>query len=238
MTTDDRPEFASPPTPKMTPKRGNERLRAQVRKISVLSQGIRTLQAKMALLREESEKVFEESDDQTDLAPNLMKQYDSIGTDLQTLMEDWQAGKAALASSIDRHERRISMASSGLRSPTISLGGATAVEDGSGSGGSPADALRALTGEGVSMFVGDRSSMISTASDDDGIVFEGLAIPRTRTLLSREERIAKMHEDRVRQAEQRDKRQSNTNMIRELQSVINLRQPPPKRFSDARIATM
>lgn len=175
----------------------------------------------MALMREESTKAIEESDDLTDLGPNLLSQYESIGADLKMLMQAWENGKASLANNLDKQERRISQASSGLRSPAPSLGGLTAVEE-----GGPADALRALNGE-------SKSSRSSLASGSDEEVFEGmsLSIPRQRSSLTREERIAKMQEERVRQSEMREKRDSGTNMIRELQSVMKLKRNPMGRVT-------
>jgi hypothetical protein len=207
-------EFTIPREARLSTRPAGERLRTQVRKITDLSQGIRSLQAKMALMREESTKAIEDSDDLTDLGPNLMSQYESIGADLKMLTQAWENGKASLASNLDKQERRISQASSGLRSPAASLGGLTAVEE-----GGPADALRALNGESKS----NRSSLAGSGSDEE--VFEGVSlhIPRLRSSLTRDERIAKMQEERVRLSEIRDKRDSGTNMIRELQSVMNLK---------------
>lgn len=205
-----------PITPKLSARPANERLRAQVRNITNVSSGIRSLQAKMALMREESSKAIESSEDLTELGPDLITQYESIGADLKTLMQAWEAGKASLANNIDKRERRISLASSGLRSPALSLGGLTAVEE-----GGPADALRALLGETKS----DRSSLAASTSDEE--IFEGISIPRQRprSTLTREERIAMMSEERSRNVELKSKRESNTNMIRELQSVMTLRNP-------------
>lgn len=218
-------QFTMPATPKLSPRPTNDRLRAQVRNITNVSSGIRSLQAKMALLREESNKAIEGSEDLTDLGPNLMSQYESIGADLKMLMQAWETGKASLANNIDKQERRISLASSGLRSPATSLGGLTAVDE-----GGPEDALRALMGETKS----NRSSL--SASDEE--IFEGISLPRQRqrSTLTREERIAKMHEEREKQVEVRSKRESNTNMIRELQSVMTLRHP--KRTSLGRITSI
>lgn len=170
----------------------------------------------MALMREESSKAIAGSEDLTDLGPDLLIQYESIGADLKILIQAWEAGKSSLASNIDKQERRISMASSGLRSPASSLGGLTAVEE-----GGPADALLALTGQTKS----NRSSLAASASDEE--IFEGISLPRQRqrSTLTREERIAKMHEERSRTFEMKSKRESNTNMIRELQSVMTLRNP-------------
>lgn len=208
-------EFSMPVTPLLAPnKPTNERLRGQVRKITNLSSGIRSLQAKMVLMREESNKKISQSEDLTDLGPSLLAQYESIGADLKMLMGAWETGKASLATNLDKQERRISLASSGLRSPVSSLGGLTAVEE-----GGPEDALRALLGQ-----KSNRSSL--AASDSDEQVFEGLSIPRQRTSMTREERIARMYEERAKQADAREKRESSTSMMRELQSVMNLR---PKR---------
>jgi hypothetical protein len=127
------------------------------------------------------------------------------------LMKEWENGKAALASNIDRNERRVS-SMSGILSPTTSLGGSTAVEEGNAS-----DALKALNGDARS-----RSSMDFSSSDAEE-VFEAVAIPRQRSTLTREERIAKMKEDRVKRDSMKDKAEANTHMLRELESVINMR---------------
>jgi hypothetical protein len=193
-------QFVLPSPAKAAPTPGREKIRNSVRKLSGLSSGIRGLQAKMQVLREETNKSLEEMEDISDLGGSLMTQYESIGADLKSLMQAWEAGKNALALNIDRQERRISQASSGLRSPVPSLGGLTAVDE-----GSPSDALRALNG----------------ASDDE--VFEAIAIPKTRMTMTREERMQKIQDDRIRQASLREQRDANTNMLRELESVINLR---------------
>lgn len=196
----------------MTP--GRERWRVQLRKLNILSTGIRSLQAKLHILRDESDKSLNESVDLSELGPNLMFQYESIGVDLKSLMQEWEDGKSALQNNIDRNEKRISSMSglSGIMSPTTSLGGLTAVEE-----GSPSDALRALNGESRS-----RSSMDFSSSDVEE-VFEAVAIPRQRSTLSREERIVKMKEERVKREETRSKSEATSHMLRELESVINLR---------------
>jgi hypothetical protein len=140
-----------------------------------------------------------------------MIQYESIGIDLKALMQEWEDGKAALASNIDRNERRVS-SMSGMLSPTTSLGGLTAVEEGNIS-----DALKALNGEARS-----RNSMDLSSSDAEEI-FEAIALPRQRSTLTREERITKMKEDRVRRESLKSKSEANTKMLRELESVINMR---------------
>lgn len=210
-----------------TPTR--EKMRSQVRKISTLSSGIRGLQAKMQILKEETARNIETTEDLTDLGPSLMVQYESIGADLRELMQAWEAGKISLKADIEKQERRISMASSsgGLRSPVSSLGGLTAVEE-SVDDGSPESALRVLNGK-----TSNRSSLISpdsSISDGEGeaFVFEAMALPRVRQRgsmagLPREERILKMQEERDRQAAVRAQRETSGSLLRELESVINLR---------------
>ncbi|KAF2831788.1 hypothetical protein CC86DRAFT_463583 [Ophiobolus disseminans] len=209
-------QFIIPSPLHITPTPGKEKLRNSVRKLSGLSQGIRGLQAKMQVLREETNKSLEDTEDVHELGRHLMSQYDSIGADLKSLMQAWEAGKTALALNIDRQERRISQASSGLRSPVPSLGGLTAVDE-----GSPSDALRALNGDLLSPQQSAPSSEQGSNSDDE--VFEAIAIPKTRATMSREERMHKIQEDRARQASAREQRDASTNMLRELESVINLR---------------
>lgn len=163
------------------------------------------------MLREESDKNLNETEDVSELGTNLMIQYESIGIDLKALMQEWEDGKAALASNIDRNERRVS-SMSGMLSPTSSLGGLTAVDE-----GSVFDALKALNGESRS-----RNSMDFSSSEAEE-VFEAIAIPRQRSSLTREERIAKMKDDRVKRDSVKSKSEANTKMLRELESVINMR---------------
>ena len=202
-----------PPTPKVPLTPGRERMRNQIKKLSSLSQGIRGLQAKMHILREESDKTLDLSEDSSELRMNLLVQYDSIGTDLKALVEEWENGRAALAVNIDKNERRISLSSTGIlspRSPTTSLGGVTAI------GGSPTDALKSFSADDRS-----RSSVEPSSSDDE--IFEAIALPRQRSILTREERIAKMKEDRMRHAVVREKADASTHMLKELETVIKLR---------------
>jgi hypothetical protein len=200
-----------PPTPKLPLTPGRERWRAQLRKLNSLSTGIRGLQAKLHVLREESDKNLNETEDVSELGTNLMIQYESVGMDLKALMQEWEDGKAALASNIDRNERRVSSIS-GMLSPTSSLGGLTAVDEGGIS-----DALKALNGEPRS-----RNSMDFSSSDAEE-VFEAIALPRQRSTLTREERIARMKDDRTKRELVKSKVEANTKMLRELESVINLR---------------
>jgi len=205
-----------PSTPANSPHGpSRELIRSQVRKISALSSGIRGLQAKMQILREESHRSIEQTDEMTDLGPNLMAQYDSIGTDLRELMQSWETGRASLASNITKQEQRISHVSNGLHSPVSSLGGLTAVEE----DGTPADALRAFDGDAARS---NRSILVAKPADEE-MVFEAVGMPRQRSTLTRDERITRMYEEREQQASLKEKREENTSMLKELESVINLR---------------
>lgn len=219
-----------PLSPKFTNASARDKMRSQIRKISMLSSGIRSLQAKMQILREETKRSMETSPDNdlSDLGPSLMTQYEAIGVDLRDLMQAWEEGKTSLQTNISKQhnhqEQRASTTSSSLhRSPLSSMSGLTAVEEEErhrdiGSGG-PADALKALTGSASS-----RSSTAATLSSDEELVFEAVALPtRARSTLTREERLVRMQEERERQASARVSRSANTSMLRELESVINLR---------------
>ena len=170
----------------------------------------------MRLLRDESDKALERSGEVSESGTNLLAQYDSIGGDLKELMQEWEEGRAALAINLDKkdHRRSLSTTSNILPiSPTSSLGGATAVE------GSPHDALQALNG--CSRTGRSRSSTTTSSSGEE--VFEAMALPRQRSTLTREERIAKMKEDRMRQVVAKEKSNANTHMLKELETVIKLR---------------
>ncbi|KAH6675507.1 Mysoin-binding motif of peroxisomes-domain-containing protein [Halenospora varia] len=217
--------FPVPPTPKLPLTPNRERWRAQLRKLNSLSSGIRGLQAKLHVLREESDKNLNETEDVSELGTTLMMQYESIGIDLKALMQEWEDGKNALALNIDRNERRVS-SMSGMLSPTSSLGGLTAVEE-----GTAFDALKALNGE-----LRSRSSIDLSSSDAEEI-FEAVAIPKPRSTLTRDERITKMKEDRVKRESMKDKAEANTRMLRELESVINMR-PRTKGTPTRRITSL
>ena len=210
------PAFSTPPTPRLPLTPGKERMRGQMRKLTSLSQGIRGLQAKMHLLRDDSERALDQSIDSFATGFNILEQYDSIGSDLKNLMQEWQDGRSALVTSLDKNEHRRSQSQSRLlapASPTLSLGGLTAVE-----GGSP-DALIALNEYPRSPR--SRSSTANSSSGEE--VFEAVGLPRQRSLLTREERLAKMKEDRVRQALAKGKAEANGHMLKELETVIRLR---------------
>lgn len=206
--------FPTPPTPQVPLTPGRERWRSQLRKLGSLSTGIRGLQAKLHLLREESDRALDDSTDISEMGPNLMAQYDSIGVDLKELMAVWEDGKAALAHGIDRNEKRLSSMSTLLSPRSSILSNVTTANE----GGSAADAFKALTGESPT-----QSPQQDQAEFQSPEVFEAVAKPRQRSTLTREERIVKMKEDREQKAEARQQMDATRGMLRELETVINLR---------------
>lgn len=214
-----------PATPQLPLTPGRERIRSQLRKLISLSQGLRGLQARMHLLREETDKLAG-SLSQASVA--MTTHYDLIGTELKDLLEEWQEGQAVFKPSIDKSNNRLSlpaMPRTTPSSPTMSLGGSTAVE------GSPPDALRASNG-----YRSCHQSSSSTATSSAGEeVFEAIALPRPKSSLSRDERIAQMKEDRVRQAVAKSKAEASTRMLKELETVIKLR---PRGRTTGRITSL
>ncbi|KAK4695903.1 proliferating cell nuclear antigen, partial [Lecanoromycetidae sp. Uapishka_2] len=171
-------EIQLPLTPKVPLTPGRERVRSRMRQLGNLSQGIRGLQAKMRLIRDESDKALSPSEESSASASNLLAQYDSIGTDLKGLMQEWEEGRAALAINLDKKDHRRSLSSPNnarAASPTLSLGGTTA------GGGSPKDALQALNG--FAQPTRSRSSTTTSSSGEE--IFEAIALPRQRMLEAR-----------------------------------------------------
>ncbi|KAJ2900288.1 hypothetical protein MKZ38_002506 [Zalerion maritima] len=219
--------FQVPPTPKMPLTPGREKWRSQLRNINSLSTGIRGLQAKLHLLREESDRTLNEADTGvSQLGSNLMSQYDSIGVDLKALMQAWEDGKTALASGIDRHEKRVSSMSA-IMSPASSLSGLTTVEE-----GGALEALKTLNGESPSTM-----DFGSPSEPDTEQVFEAVALPRQRprSMFTREERITKMREERSRKETARQTIEANQGMLRELEMVIH-HLPKTRREAPGRVS--
>lgn len=184
-----------------------------------MTMNIRSVQAKLHLLREESSKALNEADDITDLGPLFMAQYDSIGQDLRDLMEAWQTGKASLASGIDRNEKRLSSIGSNLMSPISTMSGRTiAEEDENSDEPGVDDALKKLNGYST------------PPTEPEPEIFEAISIPRPKSLLTREERIIRMREDRKTKEVAKAKAEAQRGMMRELQGVLE-RKPGRGRIS-------
>lgn len=169
----------------------------------------------MHLLQDDSDKALDNSHETSENWHNIVTQYDSVGEDLRIILQEWEQGRETFVSTLDKSQGRLSTSSANgctPLSPTLSLGGSTAVE------GSPPNALRAING--LSSYR-SRSSTGTSASGEE--IFEAVAVPRQRSTMTREERIAKMKEDRVRQLITKGKAEANTHMLKELEMVIKMR---------------
>jgi hypothetical protein len=197
-------------TNSVTPRK--TQVQTQMRRLDAVSNAVRSLNAKMHVLRNEIDHMTAGKEDCNTISATLAKQYDSIGTDIRSLMTDWEHGKSTMLLSID-HGDRMSRSSSSMRSPmspSPSLGGLTAVDEG------PAEALRVLNGE-------DMQRKTSDIGISDEEVFEAVSLPRKRTSMTREEKLLKMQEDRRKRATLNERVDANTSMLRELETVIKHR---------------
>ena len=227
------PEFAVPSTPKTPPNPESEKCRGQLRKLNSLSQALRGLQAKMHVLREESDRTLQESHDLSDFGRDLLAHYDSIGADLKGLVDEWENARAFLTLSVDRQT-----SPRNSKSPE-SIDGATLVGDtprnsglfGKDAGGGWADAA------GMGLFSQAEAELgQETADETMEEVFEAVAEPpkpRARSQLSREERIRRVQEERARAAEARRSVDVELAVQRELQNVL-LNRPAPRRKYNGR----
>ena len=214
---EDEQLFAVPSTPTQRNSPERERYRQQLRKSNELSLELRAMQAKLLMLRDDVHRVMEGQGNINSLDSMFTNQAEAIGQDLKILNQTFDSWKTSLAPNINRGDRRISRTSS-LRSP-VSLSGLTAVDE-LGVDGGPSDALRALLGDSS----GSGGSPTMSASDEE--VFEAIALPRQRrSIMTREEKMARMHDDETRRSLAREQRQTSSNMIRELETVMNARTP-------------
>ena len=205
---------------------GREHVKMQLRRLDSMSQAVRALHTRMMLLRDETNSAVDVANESAEMSSILCKQYGRIGSELRGLLGDWERGRSSMLLRVETSRRRSSVHSSGLKppmSPADSLSGRTAVE------GSPSDALRVLQGDETG-----RSGPESTSDEE---VFEAVAAPptRQRSSMTREEKIARMKEDRLRRAALQEKADANTKMLRELETVIKHR--PHKRTS-SRVISM
>lgn len=208
---------------------GKERVQAQLRRLDALSQGMRALSARMLLMRDEANDLIEGGGQSSDVSSLLSRQYEIIGGDLKNLTSEWDRRRNTMIGGtaiIDLLP--LSRSSSGLRSPRSpahSLGGTTAVNE-----GSPAAALKRLSGQSSLALSND-----GLGSDDE--LFEAVSLsPKPKRLsMTREEKLAKMQEDRRKRATLQESRDATTNMLRELETVIKHR---PRGRTTSRISAV
>jgi hypothetical protein len=200
--------------------------RAQMRRFESVANAVRSLNAKIHLLREEISSIQPNDDASVSMA--ITGHYEQLGTEIRHLLVEWEKGRNTMFLNTGTDsDRRLSRTSSGIRTPgspsPSSLGGLTVVD------GGPAEALKLLSGE-------ERSSSDGVCLDEE--VFEAVSLPRKRmswTPLTREEKLHKLQEDRRKRATLQEQADNTTNMLRELQMVIKHR---PLTRSDTRITSI
>ena len=199
---------------------------AQMRRFEALANNIRSLNAKVHLLREEINTM--KTTDDPSLSITITGHYEQLGTDLRQTVIEWERGRNTMYLNVGTgSDRRLSRASSGILSPSSpspsSLGGFTVVE------GGPAEAFKLLAGD-------EQSSYDGAGMDEE--VFEAVALPRKRMSwapMSREEKLNKLQEDRRKRQTLQDHAENTTTMLRELQMVIKHR---PLARTDTRIISL
>ncbi|OLL22203.1 hypothetical protein NEOLI_003455 [Neolecta irregularis DAH-3] len=193
---------------------------SQNRGLGVLTQTLQTVHAKMYILREDSKNAFQDSSQGSDMRNKLLKNYDAIGDDLETLLAEWKEGRAALEYELsptlnpsspqpstvpaltmadsmedDEDSRRNSMGDWGFRIATPTL-----------SAPSPVAPFTSLM-EGLDGFLEKR-------------IYEATG---GKSILSRRERIEKMQLERQSHESMREERQAGNNVVLELKDVLALR---------------
>ncbi|KAK8048619.1 hypothetical protein PG994_010349 [Apiospora phragmitis] len=167
---------------------------------------------------QESNKVIDdEHGDMSHLGSTFLSQYEMIGKDLKALMEAWETGKAAVASAINRNERkRVSSAS--MLSPVTSLSELASVSEESEG---PDEALRRLNGDHSPPTEPGSPANFTT----DPVEYEAIAETATkpRSTMSREERIKSMQEERASKIAAREKAMESGWFMGELKSVLQHR---------------
>ncbi|KIV97575.1 hypothetical protein PV10_01307 [Exophiala mesophila] len=199
--------------------------KAQMRRFDAVANAVRSLNAKVRLIKDDLDSISLNDDDSTYSAA-MVRHYENLGTDLRNALVEWEKGRNTMFLKVGvGQEKRVSSASS-LLSPASpspsSIGGQTMVD------GSPADALRLLSG--------DKRRSSDESLDEE--VFEAVALPRKRMSwapMSREEKLNKMQEDRRKRATMLEQAENTTNMLRELQMVIKHR---PNARIDTRISSV
>lgn len=200
-------------------------IKAQMRRFDAVANAIRSLNAKVRLVKDDLDSMTMNGDDSM-YSATMARHYDHLGADLRNALVEWEKGRNTMFLNVGvEHEKRMSNASS-LLSPASpapsSLGGQTMVD------GSPAEALRLLSG--------DKRRLSDESVDEE--VFEAVASPRKRMSwapMSREEKLSRMQEDRRKRATMLEQAENTTNMLRELQMVIKHR---PNARPDTRITSL
>ena len=224
IMAEDSEAVARPSQLLSTPSR--QQSKTQVRRFEAIANGVRSLNAKVRIARDDMSDLIANDAGEGAVSSSVARHYEHIGADLRSLLTDWERGRTAMLLTVEADAN--SRPSSGVRSPispSPSLGGVTMVD------GGPADALRLLSGD-------EESTQGATKDPIDEEIFEAVARPRKRMSLafSREEKMAKLQEDRRKRATLQEQADTTTNMLRELQMVIKHR--PQNRMSSSRVTSV
>lgn len=221
-------EFFVPPTPKLPTSPENEKYRSQLRQLNSLSQSLRGLQAKMHVLREESDRTLQESSDLSEFGRDLLQHYDSIGADLRGLVDEWENSRAYLIMNLNQRDRANSGSPESMKGPE-SLAGTTLAGDTPRNSGlfSKDGGWGDAAGFGLMSPRMDRSDESHESEVEE--IFEGIGEPtRARSSLTRDERIRKVKEERAKTAERRKTVDTSLALQKELQAVL-VNRPTPRR---------
>lgn len=197
-------------------------LQLQNRRFDDIARSVRALNAKVHVLQDEMAALVAAHAEEAVLSATSSRHFESLGNDIRTLQYEYEKGRNSLLLHADTTHNTTMAVSPTLsnapftpspRSPRFS--GFTVVD------GGPADALRLLNGD-------DHSSRSSDGTLYDEEVFEAVSKPKTRSSMgtpgmTREEKVAKMAEERRKRATLQEKADNTTNMLRELQMVIKHR---------------
>lgn len=212
------------PRPLLSPQLSSPVLGGFNPHLSVVNVNLRTMHAKLQLMCSEAAKLASLSPAKLS-SPSFRDEYMALGNEINNLRQAWEAGSVDVNDSVAAVQRSLSNGNLLTTSNSDELREKRPLStSGIGLGvlGS-----RLPVSPPLSVASGDElqedGRRVGTPQTEDPEVFEAVALPMRRVSLSRDQRIIKMQEERERLARLREKREVGTNMIRELQTVINLR---------------
>lgn len=158
-------------------------------------------------------------------SPSFRDEYLAMGNEIESLRLAWEEGLLAVNDGVTATQRfgrsspSVANTAAGERGNTTGRG-ATGIGLGLLSTRLPASPPLSVASGDELQDEGKSSSALQAGERE---IYEAMALPIRRISMPRDQRIAKMQEDRERQAKLRERREAGTSMIRELQTVINLR---------------
>lgn len=217
-TSPSHAEFVASPIQQEFATPEKQQSKARIRRFEAVANGVRALNAKVRIGRDDlSDLVSNDAGDRV-ISATVAKHYEALGSEIRGLLSEWEHGRPSMLLTVTPDGRDMRR-SSGLQyplSPSPSLGGTTVAD------GGPADALKVLNGEGES-----EPGVRSPTLDEE--VFEAVVKPQGRKRMSlglnmtREEKMARLQEDRRKRATVQEQADNTTSMLRELQMVIKHR---------------